>query len=485
MESSENSVADSGNKRICYQAGYLPVPLVHVPPEGLARLEIYLFNPQNKSYSLYRHRDLPFGKKDYKRLMESKVDFVYVSVRDHQIYYRTMENVLSQIVADNKIQEEKKAEILYSTSMELANQLLAAPPGKEEIERTANLARSTVQLIMNDKGAFGQLFEIFDHDFYTATHMVNVCSVSISLALKMGLIQKHELQNLGTGALLHDIGKIFIPSEVLNSTDKITPEQYDLLKTHVQQGYDHLTNILDDLPDETAAIIAEHHERMDGSGYPKGLKNDQISPLGRLAGITDTFEAMTSVRPYRAHTFSVEEALQQLEDEAPAKYDLEIVHAFAALIETTIKTEPDNNDQQQQGTSPTTAASRIASVDLGGPKHTQYYFRIPIIVRNIERVGGKLALGPNEKMIAHKISPISIGLLSPRSIPLDANIYIWSEKFTQINLSNLIAVVTNCRSHGDGWFTVEARFHNSQTAETIEQIRTITTVREISPLLKQ
>ena len=70
--------------------------------------------------------------------------------------------------------KEKKAEILYSTSMELANQLLAAPPGKEEIERTANLAQSTVQLIMNNKGAFGRLFEIFDHDFYTATHMVNV-----------------------------------------------------------------------------------------------------------------------------------------------------------------------------------------------------------------------------------------------------------------------------------------------------------------------
>jgi len=74
-------------------------------------------------------------------------------------------------------------------------------------------------------------------------------------------------------------------------------------------------------------------ERLDGSGYPKDLRHDELSPLGRLAGIIDTFDAMTSVRPYRSHTFSIAEALQEIEDETPEKFDVEILHAFASVVE--------------------------------------------------------------------------------------------------------------------------------------------------------
>ena len=166
---------DLNKRQICCQAGYLPVPLHCVPAESLAGLKIYL--PGKGGYSLYSSVNLCFDSEDSRRLLESGVEFVYVSVKDHQAYYRTMENAIETIVADPDFQKEKKAEILYATSMELSNQLLAGPPGKEEVARTANLARATVQLIMNDKGAFGRLYEVFNHDFYTATHMVNVCSL--------------------------------------------------------------------------------------------------------------------------------------------------------------------------------------------------------------------------------------------------------------------------------------------------------------------
>jgi putative nucleotidyltransferase with HDIG domain len=471
-----NSVVEDINKRqICCQAGYLPVPLHCIPAESLAGLKIYLHG--KGGYSLYSAINLRFGSKDSQRLLESGVGFVYVSVKDHQAYYRTMENAIETIVADPHIRTEKKSEILYATSIELSNQLLAAPPGKEEINRAANLARTTVQLIMKDKGVFGRLYEVFNHDFYTATHMVNVCSLTIALAQKMGLVDTQILQQLGTGGLLHDIGKIFVPGEILNAVKPLTPDQQEQIKTHVDRGRQHLETIMY-LPPEMLAVIAEHHERMDGSGYPRGLKHDELSPVGRLAGIVDSFDAMTSVRPYRPQTFSMEEALQEIEKDTPKKYDGEIFHGFAAMIETIIQT--DNSAESK--TNGKRKNVQAHPVNISGPKHTQYYFRIPITVQRLDKIQDKLTLGAKEGVIAHKISCLKLGFLSDRPFSSDQNIYISNDKLEAIGMEKLSATVISCCDHLDGWYTVEAQFHKPQTPENIEKIKMVTTVREISML---
>lgn len=468
-------MAEDINKgKICSQAGYLPIPLHCVPAESLAGLQIFLAG--TGGYSLYSAIDMRFEQRDSKRLLDSGVEFVYVSVKDHQVYYRTMEGALEKIVADPNIKAERKSEILYATSIELSNQLLAAPPGKEEVQRAANLARATVQLIMKDKAAFGRLCEAFNHDFYTATHLVNVCSLTISLAQKMGLVDPQVLQLLGTGGMLHDIGKIFVPAELLNSPNPLTHEEFELIRTHVDRGRQHLEKVMD-VPPEMLAIIAEHHERMDGSGYPNGLKHDELSPLGRVASIVDTFDAMTAVRPYRPESYSVAEALELIEDETPDKYDAEVFHAFAAMVETSI-----NGAGKDEADSFAARRANRTSVDMSGPKHTQLYFRIPIVVQRVRRIAGKLTLGPPEKVIAHKMSCLKLGLLSNRPFELDQNICICAPKLESIGMGKLLAVVSRCRNQGGGWYTVEAQFHKAQSAETIEKIKAVTVVREISSL---
>jgi len=479
-----DSVNETGVKKVSSQAGYLPVPLRHVPPESLSSLQVYLFNPKGRNYSLYRDKELAFGKKDYERLLESQVEFVYVSVQDHRAYYRAMEKAIKGIVADPQIQAEKKAEILYSTSMELAHQLLDAPPGREEIKRTTELASTTVQMIMNDKRAFGRLFEVFNHDFYTATHMVNVCNMVISMGCKMGLTDGDILRAAGTGGLLHDVGKIFIPDEVLNTTKPLSPEQVELVKSHVQRGQEHLMSVASDLPQEVFAIVGEHHERNDGSGYPRGLTKEKITPLGRLAGIVDSFEAMISVRPYREHTYSVEEALGEIINNAPEKYDLEISQAFTSMIEDVLRYRSGDTDGGAETTEKDAEASpRIACADVSGPKHTRLYFRISVLVQRMEKRGGKLVLGDQERMIAHRISRSGMGLLSPRPMVIDQNILIRCGQFEHINLSKFTAVVSNCREHGDGWFTVDVQFHRPQDSEDIERIKQATAAREVSALV--
>ena len=470
--------AESSNATLplCCKAGYLPAPLRCVPAGSLSGIELYLAS--RNGYSLYSSADLSFGNPDAARLLDSGVEFVYISVRDHRKYYDTIEKSLENIISDTTIQEEKKSEILYATSIELSNQLLAAPPDKSEVQRASNLARATVQLIMKDKSAFGCLYDTFNHDFYTASHLVNVCGLTISAAQRMGMFDGDILQQVGTGAMLHDIGKVFVPREILNSVGKLTSSEFDIIKSHVNRGIEHLKKVME-LPGELLAIIAEHHERMDGSGYPNGLKHDELSELGRLAGVVDSFDAMTSVRPYRSETFSVQDALQSIEDESPDKYDREIVHSFASLINTSSSMNSAASEGGQDSSENTGVRPRQSKDTV---KHVHYCFRIPVVLRRMRKIGGKIILGPPERLIAHKMSCLNVGVLSDKPYKLDQNILITSPKLESVGLNKLWAVVTQCRSHGDGWYSVDAQFPNPYPPELVQKLKTITDVREVSAL---
>ena len=474
IETQDNLGFNTSGRGLCYQAGYLPVPLRNVPPEGLANLNLYLHH--GRSYSLYRNIGLKFGMRDYRRLLDNGVDYVYVSVKDHQAYYRTIEKSLEKIVADPKTKLDRKSEILYSTGVELANHLMLEPPRKKEIDRAANIARSTVKLIMQDKNAFGRLFEVFNHDFYTATHMVNVCSTVVTLANKIGIVDQQILQKIGNGAMLHDIGKLFIPSEVLNIKGKLNKEQYKLIQTHVARGCEHLSEVAN-LPPETMAIVAEHHERLDGSGYPYGLEGDQISLMGRLAGIVDTFEAMTSVRPYREHTNSVEDALEFLQENAPDKYDQELVKVFTELIERTIN--PDDRRASYDNHTTLTALNRLESSNLSGRRHKRHYFRLQALLRKMEHIDGEWTFGTSERIIVHNISLSGLGMLSPQPLQIDDNISVSIPRKDSQRLPNLVAAVTRCVNHGDGWYTIGAQFHKMLEEKVLESFRRRTFAREI------
>jgi putative nucleotidyltransferase with HDIG domain len=460
-------LGDPARKKLSCQAGFLPVPLHSVPPETLAGLAVFILRDQE--YSLYRNVDVSFGVKDCQRLLDSGIEFVFVAVKDHQVYYRTMEKCLGAIVSDKKIQIQKKAEMIYSTSIELAQELLCKPPQKEEVDRTHTMSLSMVKMIIGDKQAFNHLFELSDHDFLTATHAVNVCTTTIALADRMGLTDQKLLQNLGSGALLHDIGKIFIDSELLNTTRPITPEEREMLKKHVDLGREHLEKV-GSMPEEILQVVAQHHERIDGSGYPRGLKGEEISLLGRLAGIVDTFDAMTSARPYREHTFSVDEVLDHLTNEAKAKFDPVIVRSFNAMIEQTLHKQPESD-----GKTPQTVESQSGDQGDGNAMGVSgdRRFRIPMWISRIVRKGSQLIREESQRMIVHNMNRSGLSYLSPKPIELDQNIFVSMMRGPKKEICNFLAVVTRCHDYGDGWFTVTAKFHDVQPSQTIEKINSL------------
>jgi len=165
-------------------------------------------------------------------------------------------------------------------------------------------------------------------DPYTAGHESRVAEIACAIGKEMGL-DGHQLEGLRMAAMVHDIGKISIPSEVLTKPAKLNKEEYDLIKTHPEAGY----SILRDIPFTwpVAEIVRQHHEKLDGSGYPFGLKVDAILPEAKILAVADIVEAMASDRPYRPK-LGLEIALAEIKALSGTLLDADAVRVCTKLF---------------------------------------------------------------------------------------------------------------------------------------------------------
>jgi len=163
-------------------------------------------------------------------------------------------------------------------------------------------------------------------DPYTVGHQRRVSQIACTIGRKMGL-SEDRLHSLRIAGTLHDLGKFAIPSDLLSKPGKLTPQEFALIKTHPQVAYNILEPIT--LPGDTAQIILQHHERLDGSGYPQGLQGEEILLEARILGVADVMEAMCSHRPYRA-SLGLAESLDEITRNQGILYD-------AAVVDTCLK----------------------------------------------------------------------------------------------------------------------------------------------------
>jgi len=165
-------------------------------------------------------------------------------------------------------------------------------------------------------------------DPYTAGHQRRVSELSVAIARKMGM-SKEKVNQIRMESLLHDIGKMSIPAEILSKPGKLSPVEYELIKGHSEAGYSIVKGA--DLQNPIADVIFQHHERLDGSGYPRGLSADQILPGARIIMVADVVEAMSSHRPYRA-ALGVQAALAEIHAGAGVRYDSAVAKACGEVF---------------------------------------------------------------------------------------------------------------------------------------------------------
>jgi len=165
-------------------------------------------------------------------------------------------------------------------------------------------------------------------DPYTLGHQRRVADLARTIATKMNL-SKDRIDGIRIGGILHDIGKIYVPAEILTKPRRLTEVEFNLVKTHPQVGYDILKKI--EFPWPIGQIILQHHERIDGSGYPNGLKDKDLLLEAKILGVADVIEAMASHRPYRA-ALGVDVALEEIKNKRGILYDPEVVDISIGLF---------------------------------------------------------------------------------------------------------------------------------------------------------
>ncbi len=181
--------------------------------------------------------------------------------------------------------------------------------------------------------AFAKTIDIKDD--YTKGHSFRVAEYACEIAKKMGY-KEDELENVYNIALLHDIGKVAIPDGILNKTAQLTKEEYEIVKTHSQKGYDILKEI--SIYPSMSLGARFHHERLDGKGYPLGIEEDEIPTIAKIIAGADTFDAMNSTRPYRER-MKIEEIALELKSVSGTQLDKEVVNILLQLIEEADITE--------------------------------------------------------------------------------------------------------------------------------------------------
>lgn len=186
-----------------------------------------------------------------------------------------------------------------------------------------------VESIIDKKDVVVNMNKIYGHHQYTYIHSVNVGILATLVGLRFNL-SRRELINLGTAGVLHDIGKKFVSLDILDKPDTLTEDEYELMKQHPMKGYEALKPSIE-ISSTVKAGVLQHHERYDGSGYPLGLKGNNICLFARILAVVDTYDAMTSNRAYHK-AIPQSEAIEYIMGSGNQLFDMNVVSNFIKCI---------------------------------------------------------------------------------------------------------------------------------------------------------
>ncbi len=312
------------------RAGYFPVCLAVIRPGTLSPADLFV-RVSSEDYTLYRAAHTQFTERVRQRLLDRGVEHLFLREVDEAAYRSYVEENIDAIIRDELLPEQEACSILYESSSRVMQDVLDNPRSGQNIRRAEKMVRATVMSILSNPDALWRMTDMASHDYYTYTHCVNVSMflVGASRAL-LGVEDREKLEGIGTGGLLHDIGKSMLPDEILNKPGKLTVEEFKRVKEHPEYGLQ-LVAESRRLEDVSRMIIRHHHESCDGSGYPDGLATAEIRPVARLAKVIDVYDALTTNRCYAPARTPVA-ALQLMLGAMKDEFDEELLRKFVRFL---------------------------------------------------------------------------------------------------------------------------------------------------------
>ena len=311
---------------------FLPARLCTLRVGDILGFELYLRQESANAvkYILYKGRRTPFSEAKRAYLIENGIKTLYIRQSDSEIYWKYVSENIEDLLSTPEVTVEDKSKIIYEASSSVIERLFAEPTSQIHVERSQKLVESTVKFLTQDQWNFHNLVRIFSYDYTLYTHSVNVSAMGIALARQIGIKDPQELVIVGHGLLLHDIGKSAISHSIINKHGMLSSSEMAEVRRHPLHGVDivKLNPRVDKLSRE---IILHHHEKLNGSGYPHGLRGTEIPLPTRIAALVDIFDALTTRRPYR-RALRAYSALRIMRDDMTQELDSSLFRNLITIL---------------------------------------------------------------------------------------------------------------------------------------------------------
>ncbi len=315
---------------------YLPVPLDVFCPDQPLPFSLYS-SADDSTLALACPPGEALSAGALKVWRDAAVRVLYIDTAEHRLYQQFAEAAMADIIARDDLPSRRKVELCYATTRELVREACdSSNLNLEELagQRREKWADSLATLVCQDETVLDGMLSMLLHDYYTYTHMVNVSTMVTALAYRMGQRDHDKLSMIASGGLLHDIGKMRIDPDTLNKIGPLSEQERDELQQHPVLGLEFLHG-RENINPQQLRMVHQHHEKLDGSGYPSGVVGGEISTEAQMTAVVDIYDAMTCKRPYR-DAIAHQQAISVLTEQAGTKLNAEMASLWKETIERAV-----------------------------------------------------------------------------------------------------------------------------------------------------
>jgi len=307
-----------------------PVCLAVMQPGTLAPVDLFMQTGDPGRCVLYKGSGATLNDGVRQRLIDNHVNQLYVRKSDAEPYYSYVEQHITAIIRDDMLPIEEACTLVHENSCRVMRSVFENPRSGRNLRRAYAMVESMVLSVLKNPAALWHITALASHDYVTYQHSVNVALFLVATARDLlGVKRLRELKRVAFGGVLHDVGKSQVPADILNRPGELSDRELARIKQHPLVGLD-IVGGCGKLSRTAASIIRSHHENVDGSGYPDGLKWDSIPPVARLARIVDAYDVMTTNRPY-ARAKTPYEAVQTMLG-LQGSFDVALLRCFVAFL---------------------------------------------------------------------------------------------------------------------------------------------------------
>lgn len=309
---------------------YIPVPIKTVFPGTMVGVPLYFREGRGEPFRLFRGPEFSFEESDLAQLRTQGIKRLFVANDDHKRYQAYLRKNLGQVLGNETVPVVKRFGTLNDVIREVLGDVFESGDIDHTVAQVQEFSRQTVDLICRGDAAVSELYRVLYHDYHTFTHSANVSYFAVMLARAAGIGSRNQLYEIAAGGLLHDLGKLDIPDSILTKPDRLNGKELDVVRAHPTAGFVKLCE-RPEVSFGQLMMVYQHHERLDGRGYPVGSVASDIHEWAKLCAVVDVFDALTSNRPYRVG-LSVGETLGVMERESGIAFDADFLKCWKATI---------------------------------------------------------------------------------------------------------------------------------------------------------